>query len=309
MDWLLVLALLQQPAPVARPATPPAAAQPRVSSQSQPPVPQAVVSPIPAAPGDVPTDAWVPEARDWLVAVRMAYENMTPQQTRELRTSFEKLSPAALRVLITVYEHTYGVQSPLSAADRRPPNETEAEREWIMAYRILYDRLSASDARAYSETLRSMSPRQIRALIEVYEQKNRQQIERQSQQTAGTSSSPDSVVEPNPPTSPGQTRSPEEEEAAQRAVQVAQQRMEFEQMSRQLALGRAGTARSDTKNAMVASNSSANASAAAAEQRIRRMEAFSDTKALQQSAFQNEMFTRGAYPNSSPGGTFFYGGF
>jgi hypothetical protein len=308
MEWVLVLALFQQAAPANPPAAPPAetratdAPATRTPAANVSPAANEAATPVPAAPADVPSDAWVQEARDWLVSVRMAYENMTPRQTQALQKSFEKLPPAALRVLVTVYEHTYGVQSPLSAADRRPPNATEAEREWIMAYRILYDRLSVNDAQAYAQTLRAMNPRQIRTLIEVYEEKNRQQIERQSQQTAGTSSGEQQPDATSPPTA-------EEEAAAQRAAQIAQQRMEFNEMSRQLALGRASTARSDTKQAMLASNAAANASADAAEQRVQRLEAFSDTKALQQSAFQNEMYTRGHFPNSSPGGTFFYGGF
>lgn len=304
MEWILVLALFQQAAPANPPAAPPAATRAADNPATRTPAAKEATTPVPAAPADVPSDAWVQEARDWLVSVRMAYENMTPKQTQALQKSFEKLPPAALRVLVTVYEHTYGVQSPLSAADRRPPNATEAEREWIMAYRILYDRLSVEDAKAYAETLRAMNPRQIRTLIEVYEEKNRQQMERQAQQTAGSPGE----QQPNV-TSPNQTPTAEEAAAAQRAAQIAQQRMEFNELSRQLALGRASTARADTKQAMLASNAAANASANATEQRVQRMEAFSDTKALQQSAFQNEMYTRGAYPNSNPGGTFFYGGF
>ena len=289
MRWLVFLALLLQEAEPNPPQTPSA------DGAAAPMAAETVESPS----GGSADDAWMQEARDWLVAVRVAFDKMTPEQARALSQSFESLSPAALRVLVTVYEHTYGVVSPLSAADLRPPNETEAEREWIMAYRILYDRLTVQQAREYAETLKALNPNQVRALLQLYEAKNRQRIERQDRQTAGTSPGQPGAVPPEP--SPGQTRTPDEEAAARRAFEQAQQRMQFEQEARQMALGRASNVRRETQIAVNSANASSAVTAAAMNDRLRTQEAFSRAQAMEHNAFQNQMYQRSIHPYGTGG--------
>jgi hypothetical protein len=239
-------------------------------------------------------DAWIPEARDWLVACRVANERLSPEQIKALTASMQKLSPAALRVLVTVYEQSYGVQSPLSAADRRPPDSTEAEREWIIAYRILYERLSVTDAKQYAQTLLAMNPNQIRALVDVYQEKKRQQDAREAQQPSSRSG-------------PSISQRPVDNQAAARqSFADAQARMEFEQMRRGMALGRASNARAQTNSALVAANATTAVTAAAMNERIQNQENIANMQAMEHGAFQDRMYERSTAPNPYQNNNYYY---
>jgi hypothetical protein len=234
-------------------------------------------------------DGWMQEARDWLVACRVANERLSPEAVKALTASIDKLTPAALRVLVTVYEQRYRVASPLSAKDRVPPDATEAEREWIIAYRIVYEHLTVEQAKQYAETLKAMSPTQIRALTNVYAEKDRLRLQRQAQSSSYSSPGDSSTAHPMP--------DPTTHEENVRNLHAAQQRMQFEQEARQMALGRAGSARTQTNQALVAANAAAAPAAAAENQRLAEMQQFTNAQVMQHNDFMNRMYERSTAPN------------
>lgn len=214
------------------------------------------------------------QAREWLLAQRIARENLTPQQSESLEKKYAELTARQLRVLIQVFERTYGIRSPLSQTLGEPVDELEQGKEWLIAYRIVYDRLTVDEAKAFAAELDQMSSSQVRTLVMAYEQK----LELRRKQ--GRSQTSEEMTQ--------------HQREAQQKLEAAAQRKQAEAARRQVALGQAAGIRA---GAVRAEQSMNRAAASAAATQNRRFE--------QTQSFSRQMYSRGVERNAWGG----YGGY
>jgi hypothetical protein len=186
--------------------------------------------------------------RQWMLAQRMVRDNLSREQYDSLASRYAQLNAAQVNVLTMVYEQRYGIACPYGHSAEEGGDSIQALREWIVAYRIVRDKLSVPKAKEFAEQLKSMSPSQIEALAQAYQQQAERDKHRASSQQ---------------PTGP---------EAAN--LREAQERMEFEMQRRQLGLNQASQFRSAQEAAQQSANSGANAAAAAATARFEEQQAF-----------------------------------
>jgi len=228
-----------------------------------------------AAPNPQAPD-WTQAAREWMLAYRMAHDSLSPEQTEKLKTKLDELRPEGVRVLLNVYEQVYNVVAPVGEEGRQPADQTQAAIEWIVAYRIVHEGLSAQEAKEYGYELSKMSASQIRVLLSAYREKQRMAAR---QQKADDETAP----------------SQHQLEAQQRMAD-AERRLAVEQQRRQLARQTAGSFRAQGDRSLQAANVGGQASATTSEQRLSEMRSFSNRNYFQNKAFSNRMYERASFP-------------
>jgi hypothetical protein len=216
------------------------------------------------------------QAREWLLAQRIARDDLSPQQSESLEKKYAELTPPQLRVLIQVFERTYGVQAPVNESLGEQVDEREQGKEWLLAYRIVYDRLTVDQAKAFATEIDQMSSSQIRTLIIAYEQK--EALQRQE-----TSNQPESEIT-------------QREREARQKLNEAAQRKQAEAMRRQVALGQAADVRSTNIRAEQSMNRAASSAASTQNRRYEQTQSFS-----------RQMYSRGVNRNNNGYGG--YGGY
>jgi hypothetical protein len=213
------------------------------------------------------------QAREWLLAQRIARDNLSPEQSEALGKKYAELSSPQLRVLVQVFERTYGIKAPFNESLGEVVDPTEQAKEWLVAYRIVSERLTVEEAKQFAEELDQMSASQLRVLVMAYREKRSQAREQAKVETSDDMS--------------------QHQRDAQAKMLAAEQRMQAEELRRQLALNRAAGVRN---NRAVAARSENRAGAAAAATQNRRFE--------QQQAFGQRQWSRAQIYNR--GG--YYGG-
>jgi hypothetical protein len=215
---------------------------------------------------------------EWMLAQRIARENLTPERAAKLEETYSKLNDSQIRTLVLVYEESYGIRAPFKVENRPDVDPTQAQREWILAYKIVHERLSVEQAKEYGQMLQSMSPSQIRVLAQAYEEKEKQartqHIKEQTEQEQA------------------------DRQQAEDQMRAAAESKAFWNQQSQIELARAGKLRSQTERAQSSSN---HASRSAAAQANRNLE--------QQRAFSERMYERGSggyggYTRGPGGGTY-----
>jgi len=212
----------------------------------------------PAKPDETPPDD-EQLAREWMIAQRIARDRLTPEQTAKLQGEYAKLTAPQIRVLLQVYESTYGIPYPYHKPQEMS-DPLEATREWIVAYRIVRDRLSVEQAKAFGEEVRNMTSSQIRILAMAYQQEATERQRKQSTRrpTTGSPQDPDTVLQ----------------------LRQAEQRMQTQQEARQIALQQAQGVRGDVVAAQASIGRGAAAAAQNANMRYEQNRQFSEQQIL-----------------------------
>lgn len=130
------------------------------------------VAPIEEAPHEARPALTFEEARpaaiEWMLSRRIMFDALTPRQIDRLRARYAQLTPSELRTLVMVYERTYGMEPPPEATLPPPEDDALAAREWLLAYRIVTDRLTVQQAARFAGELAAARPDQLQIMRSAY---------------------------------------------------------------------------------------------------------------------------------------------
>lgn len=211
------------------------------------------------------------QAIDWLLADRIARDDLTAPEAESLMSKYQALSDRAVRILVLVQEQLYGIRAPFLRKLDETVDPVERVREGLVAYRIVYDDFTAEQAKEFAEMLDGMSTNQIHALERAYARKMTEEQQRRSQ--AQRTGAPE-------------TKRPDREDA-EATLREVQERQAFEKQRREMALQRSDTYRAQTAGALDAANRAGTASARSVNQRLAQQRA-STTRMYERKAVQSD---------------------